>query len=203
MAASIQTRLVEYVKRGGKLLLAPVIPELDDNFQPCAILKDFLEGAVSERFDNVDKYVQAGPFGPVHASEGLWLAAQMPDGAEPLAQETGNGRTAAWKMTYPNGGAVLWFGMPWKFTKYTQMDILRYLLGELDCRQPVIQCDNPNVWTVVRNGGGRRMLFIMNLFSSPMEAGIRIRSTDGHGEEDLGRFVLKPMEVKAVALTAN
>ncbi len=200
MAAAIQMRLIQYVKNGGRLLLTPVIPYLDENFNPCTILKEFLEDASIERSTEAEREVQVGHLPYVYANEGLWLSGKRPDGAVTIAEESNSGKAAAWKKDYPNGSSVIWSGVQWKFAKYGHMDMLKYWLGELRCESPVVQCDNPNIWTTLRSDGQKSMLFIMNLFSSPMKANIKVKIKDG-SYMDTGEHSLRPMEVKTITIT--
>ncbi|QHW34707.1 hypothetical protein GZH47_30545 [Paenibacillus rhizovicinus] len=202
MAANVQQRLVNAVKRGGKLLLAPVIPQLDENFNPCTILKDFLDGAEAEPFTASEREVRVGSIPQVYVNQGLWVSAKLPEGASVIAEEKKSGGIAGWKKRYPNGGCVIWLGIQWKFTKYGHMDMLRELLNELGGDAPAVRCDNPNLWTALRSDGSSRMLFVMNLFASPMEADVSLRLSDGQYAEPI-RCCLKPMEVQTLLIDDN
>ncbi len=199
MAASIQKRLVDFVLNGGRLLLSPVIPRLDDQFDPCTILMDFLEGASVKRFTETGPEVHVGPVGHVYVNGGLWECKSQPSGASTIAHETRTGATVAWAKDYPNGAKVIWLGIQWKFGKYKHMQMLKHLLEELRCESPVVQCDSPNVWTSLRSDGNKRMLFIMNLFSSPMKANIQVRMADGSYTDPMP-YALNPMEVRTVVI---
>ena len=50
MPADVQRRLVKFVQAGGKLLIAPVLPRLDEDFNPCAELADFLGIGPQQRY---------------------------------------------------------------------------------------------------------------------------------------------------------
>ncbi|MDG0809916.1 alpha-amylase family protein [Cohnella rhizosphaerae] len=89
MAADVQRRLVRFVENGGRLLLAPVLPDKDEYFNPCTILADFLEGASCERLKVSYPDVQAGPAASIHVNGGLWAAKGMPAGASPIAGGAG------------------------------------------------------------------------------------------------------------------
>jgi beta-galactosidase len=198
MAAAVQERLVRFVKNGGRLLLSPVIPGLDENFKSCTILKEFLDNASVVGSMESIREVNVGPVENIFADEGLWVSGKQPDGAVAIAQEVYTGRTAAWKKTYPNGAMVIWLGVRWKHSRNEQLDMMKQLFGELQCETPVVQCDNPNIWAVLRSNGSRNMLFIMNLFSSPMKAGIKVKKEDG-SYMDTGIHSLHPMEVKTLS----
>jgi beta-galactosidase len=200
MAAAIQERLARFVKNGGQLLLAPVIPTKDEHLEPCTILQDFLEGATVRICPETFSRVNAGPVQNIPANVRLFSSDKQPEGAEILAVEETSGAVTAWRKTFPGGGAVIWLGLCWKYTKYEHSGLLKYLLGKLQCHRPVVSCSNPNVWASLRSDGKQRMLFMMNLFSAPMQAGLRVKVADG-GYRDLGEHELRPMEVKAVKLS--
>lgn len=46
MAQKEQRRLADFVAGGGKLLLLPVIPGLDERFRPCTVLRELIGGAM-------------------------------------------------------------------------------------------------------------------------------------------------------------
>lgn len=197
MSKVIQERLVSFVNNGGKLLIAPVIPQLDENYKPCTILKEFLDNASTERFNSSNLNVKVGPMENVYVNGGLWASRKQPDAAVIIAEDMNSKEVLAWKKEYPNGGVVIWFGLQWKYAKNGHKDMLKYLIEELRCEVPIVLCDNPNIWTSLRSDGNQSMLFIMNLFSSPMKANIKIKAKDGSYIET-GDHVLKPMEVKTI-----
>lgn len=197
MAASVQERLVRFIQSGGRLLLSPVIPILDENFNPCTVLKEFLGNALVECFEDSNREINVGPVENLFIDEGVWASVEQPDGAIPIAREAYSGKTLAWKKTYPNNAAVLWLGLKWKHSRNEQLEMMKYLFGELGLKMSIVRCDNPNIWTSLRSNGDQNMLFIMNLFSSPMKAGIKIKIKDST-YMDTGIHCLKPMEVKTL-----
>lgn len=202
MAAAVQERLIQFVKNGGQLLLAPVIPYMDENFNPCTLLKEFLGGASSELCTEAFPRNNIGPVHNVASNVKLFKSLSQPDGAVNLAVEENSGSEIGWKKTYPGKGTVIWMGICWKHAKRQHSEMIKYVMEELNCNSQVIYCDNPNIWTSLQSDGRQSMLFIMNLFSSPMEAGIKVRWKDG-SYTDTGIHHLSPMEVKTVKLVPN
>ncbi len=199
MSAAVQQRLVSFVKNGGRLLLSPVIPDMDENFNPCTLLKEFLGDPAVERLENFEQEINAGPVKDIFADEGLWVSRRDPEGAVRIAEELYSKTSAAWKKQYTGGGMVIWLGVKWKYGRFEHRDMMKYLLAELQCGTTAVLCDNPNLWATLRSDGTRRMLFIMNLFSSPMKAGIKVKSQDG-SYRDTGIHSLQPMEVKTIII---
>ena len=58
-----------------------------------------------------------------------------------------------------------------------------------------VDSSNPNIWTSLRSWQGKSMLFVMNLWSAPMEGEILCRPA-GKAQVNLGQQVLEPMSVK-------
>ena len=198
MNAGIQQNLVDYVKRGGKVLLTPVIPSLGENYEPCTILSDFLGGASTNTYSAANMEVCLGEAKSL-TYNGLWTCDRQPKGAVPIAFDNSSDAVLGWHTRFCGSGAVVWLGIKWSHNKNLQIKMLRDLFKILGVETAAVECENPNVWAVLRSDGKRRMLFLMNLFSSPLDAGIRVREMDG-SYADLGSHSLKPMEVKTVIL---
>ena len=199
MAPSIQRRLIQFVENGGQLLLAPVIPTLDEDLNPCTILRDYLNGVTAAPCPATFSSVNAGPVQNVPPNVKLFMSENRPVGSEILAVDETCGTVISWRKSFPGGGSIIWLGMCWKYTKREHSDLLKYLLGKLNCCCPLVRCDNPNIWTSLRSDGKQSMLFIMNLFSAPLQAGIQVKMMDG-SYKDLGVFELRPMEVRTVRI---
>ena len=186
MAADIQRRLIAFVQRGGRLLLAPVLPHLDEQFRPCTILRDFL-GATPPKLRLRSENLAAVCVGPVspHATIGDIWEMPAPAGATVIATEKFSGATIGWKQ-----GNVIWLGIQWVHAFNEELTAMRWLLDQLGAPPPAVDCNNPNVWTSLRTDGKQSMLFAMNLFSAPMACRIRVK------QFDTGEIKLAPMEVR-------
>lgn len=193
MAAAVQQKLVDYVKSGGKILMLPVIPTMDENFNPCTILLDYLSGAPVSRLDTPASRFTMGDIRNIYVNGGIWTAGKLPCGTGSIAVEEFSGLTAGWEMENPAGGKIIWLGLNWRHAKQEHSDLLVKLLSKLGLGKTTVLCDNPNVWTAVRSNGKRRMLFVMNLFSSPLETNIKVQS--GEEEVIVDCLRLRPMEV--------
>jgi len=194
MAEDIQRRLVQFVQKGGKLLLCPVIPYMDENFNPCTILRDFLEGAAVEPCTRYAPVVNVGNIHNIFMNGSIFRSVKKPAGARVFAWEERSGAELGWEKSF-DGGKVLWLGFRWNHAMEDHIRMLRYLLSLMGCQESVVQSDNHNLWTSLRTDGSRYMLFVMNLYSSPQKANIRVRLEDGSCRE-IGEVRLAPMEVK-------
>jgi beta-galactosidase len=198
MSAKAQQGLIEFVRGGGKLLLSPVIPTMDENFNPCTLLLDFLgceppvilgQNAPSARIGTVANVMPAGD---------VWRSFGHPEGAETIGMEELSGQEIAWKKSYGKG-LVIWLGLHWIHRKFEHTRVMEYLALQLGVGAKAVECGNQNLWTALWSDGDKSMLFVMNLFSQPMEAEIRVRTKD-ESYKDLGKMELKPMEVRRIEL---
>jgi beta-galactosidase len=201
MRADVQQRLVRFVKKGGQLLLCPLIPYLDEDMQPCTILRDFLGGATTRKCEQSYPCANVGPVHNVHHSA-IWQSNTRPDEAITLASEERSGAELGWKLDFPGGGRVIWLGLHWLHGQHEHTHMVKALLKEMGCSAPRVDCSNPCIWTSLRSDGENSMLFAMNLFSSPQETQLQVRRNDGSTLE-IPHQQFAPMEVKTIPIQAN
>ena len=196
MSQAKQERLVRFLQRGGKLLLAPVIPEFDEQLQPCTVLAEFLgrPAARPARLDYLRTLVDGVQ---LNANGDPFACTRVPEGAEVLGRDEVTGKTLAWRLRTAGGGQAIFLGFRWTHGKRVHSELLTRLLARLGLKQK-LTCSNPNVWTVLRAAGKKRMLFVLNLHSSPQEATVAVRTGAKMGRAR--KFRLPPMTVKWVEL---
>lgn len=191
LSALGQRKLVDFVERGGRLVIAPLLPTLDENLKPCTILADYLGAAPIAKFE-LQPRLNIGPVANVLVNGSLFIS-ELPAGAEAFATDERSGKIAGWRLK-KGKGEVFWLGLSWKHSKHSHSSVMSWLLGETGVKKPAVACENPCVWTALRTDGNRFGVFAMNLFSAPMETGMTV---DCRGiTKNLGRISLKPMEVK-------
>jgi len=152
----IQERLVTFLERGGKLLLVPGLPSLDKDFSPCSVLADALGAEVS----------------PLR--EGGPSTIRRPAAMQPVLFDPCKGTPLGWKMSLASGGTVILLERTWTMGRHWDATLLRDGLARLGCK-PVVDCDNPNVWTSLLSDGEHDLLFLMNFFTGTLEATVRYR----------------------------
>lgn len=201
MGAAKQERLVRFLERGGRLLIAPVLPTVDEHFEPCTLLADRLGSPAPEPCREAFARVTVGQVANIWSTGDVYLSAGLPAGAEVLGHEEVSGRPVAWSLHLAGGGQAIFLGLRWAHARREHERMLRLLLERLGLA-PRVFCCNPNVWTSLRTAGSRSMLFVMNLLSSPMEAEVRCRPCWSAEMIDAGHLALDPMTVRYVELTS-
>ena len=195
MSRKIQQRIIDYVLSGGQLLINPILPWMDENYEPCHLLIDFCGTPDIQHVKNAGAVHIDGVQNVVNNS--CFISANPPSDAEILGVETNSGCPAAWKRNYPNGGSVLWLGLEWRHSKNEHSRMFRNLLRRLNNKGSVVCCDNANIWTVLRSDGERRQLFLMNLYTDSLTANIKVQDANGR-YIDLGKQHVDSMSVKMI-----
>ena len=187
MAKEQQGRLVRFLQAGGHALLTPVLPQFDEDLQPCTILAEYF-GAPTMRRNTPGRDVRVTVTGVenIHNNGNLFLYENLPAGTEIIGTDEFTGRPAAWQM----GNAIV-LGLRWMHGMREHERMLSALLSRLGLRQRVT-CSNPNVWTSLWSDGKHSALFLMNLLSAPQQTSVQV---DG---VDRGTHRLAAMTVKAV-----
>ena len=196
MPQASQLWLRDFVQSGGQLLIGPVIPWLDENYRPCTLFRDIL--GADEVIPVTDSLAATIDGLRVHVYNHLWRMPE-PDGAVALGHVS-DGGCIAWQRDFEGGGRVIWLGLDWFHGKRVHGEMLAQLLKRLGISTPAVQCSNPNVWTALHTDGKRRRLYLMNLFTSPMEAAVSIWHPGGSCDYS-ARWTLPPITVKAVDLS--
>ncbi len=196
MAAEKQARLVRFLRNGGRALITPLLPTLDEALNPCTVLADFLGVTVPPKTE--EGMARFTLDGTVHIMPHVFFTLDIPATAEVIAADETSGRPVIWRLTTTGGGQAMVLAVPWLHARREHEALLIALLRALGLQQKVL-CDNPNLWTSLWQKDDHALLFILNLFTGQMEANLQYR-TDNNVLQDAGFHTLKPMTVKALSL---
>lgn len=193
MARDKQQRLVTFLQHGGRLMVAPILPYLDDDLNPCTLLADALgapkqilssAGIARPRIGVVTNVIGAAyPF------------TSLPAGAEVFGVDEFTSQPIAARFNLPGGGQALILGLSWNQAMREHELMLRGVLGMLGV-VPAVSCANPNLWvsayveeraaseraaserTATESAAATVTLFVMNLFTAPAQAAVRLQVGD-------------------------
>lgn len=196
LAREVQQRLVDFVQAGGKLLIAPLLPTLDEQFQPCTLLADFLGAPIQQPYTCMAPQLTAFDVRNIYVNGGLFATSRRPNDAVTVAMEERGGVEIGWRREYPAGGSATILGLHWKHGKHEHAAMLTNALIALGLR-PCVQCDNPNVWTSLRSDGTHTMLFLLNTFTAPMTASVSYQDPATGAQVDTGIHHLPGISVRA------
>lgn len=198
MPESIQRRAAAFLARGGRLLLGPEMPVLNEQYEPCSVLADYV-GMRSEALAVDPARVTVLGYRNLWANISLYQAAVAPDAAEEWGVEERSGRPIAWGMATPGGGRFAYLGLHWYHAVEGHANMLRAVLERLGLERSIAST-NPCVWVVARRAGTRTMVFAMNLFTSPQKTTISLCAPNDEAPVHLGEVEIPAMSVRTWSL---
>ncbi len=172
LSQSIQERVVRFLHKGGKLLLAPEVPYLDEFFQPCTILSDYL--GINHQ-DPDSKSIS-------------WVPALVDECTL---------QTIGWEFTPLAGGTVILLKHQWVTGRHWKNEMLRNALIHLGC-EPILDCNNPNIWCSLLADGEHALLFLINLLTGPLTCTVNVKHPTNKQYWDFGTHTLPGVSVKTI-----
>ena len=199
MPKNIQQKIVEFLSEGGRILIWPVFPFLDENLCPFTLLSDFLYGASSgSGVETAKRQVCFDIAGINNIWSNSWYypSVVIPDGAHILGREKVEGTVAAWRYNLENLGCIIFLGFSWFHAKNEHSDMLVKLMLEFNVRQ-CLKNENPWVMTFRRRTASGIIIFAANLSTTQQDTRLSLSKDLSKKEWDSGNINLRPMEVKA------
>ncbi len=188
-----QRCVVEFLEKGGNVVLGPLFPHLDERGNPCTILRDYAGAGEVQPVNDTSKALLFD--GTV--IYGLSRQFTCEGWEEGLLYSERKGISIA-GIRQVGAGKLLFLGTEFDYMYDSQNLLVTYLLKQLGC-VPAVQCSNPNLWTTLWSDGTHGMLFAVNLLSGAQQADIR--GTIGGTSFELGRVTVPAMCVRPVELT--
>lgn len=191
MSEAVQRRLVEYVRRGGHLVLLPRVPDRDARLRP---FDGPLAGLFRARPLDPRSGTRRGRLTPVHAvdvpSAGVDRALVFdyldrfdpPEGAEPFAFDAASGQVCGYTVRDGQGKATL-LGFKLRYEWDPRVAVKRLVNAVLDLSGVVRPAwvDGWELTATLRRGGEHAFVFVTNPSDVPQSG--RVRWTDAEGRE--------------------
>jgi hypothetical protein len=192
MSGEKQQRLADFLNLGGKVLFTPVLPAYDENLNPCRILLDAI-GAAESAAVPVE---QVRPeIAGVNNVNGKAYFSQAPQDVQVFGVDAFTGKTLAWQRSFPGGGQAAFVGLAWSYAMHEHAHMLTAVLERLGLRRN-LTTTNPNVWVTLWQTSEKACLFLINLFTSPMQVSVDIH-LPGH-QHHTGPHSVPPITVKII-----
>ncbi|MBQ8344878.1 MAG: beta-galactosidase [Clostridia bacterium] len=193
MSPEDQQNAVDFIRRGGRLMLTPTVPYLDEDYLPCTILRDFLSIQEVRAFDSVE------PLTMVNGEKVYGVESKYTfDGFEGdvLATDDADGTPiAVWRKM--GSGAVALLGASFEYSQFCQLELLELCLGALGYERRVkTDCRNLNV--TLFEDGERAICFLINNLAGAVRATLSVKA---NGRVfDLGTQTVDAMSVLPIEL---
>lgn len=199
LSRKAQENVVEFVKRGGNLILLNTMPTLDENYEDCTVLKDFLGfdftvyGPDKRGFQQRSKSVKLNGLGEniyylnyngkISNKECTPLAYIDDEDKDIMIAEKCFGKSK-----------VIFGSVSFELIVFSQVNMMRMLLDRLDAKETVYHSNEHVFTSLFEDATGKKMLFLLNLYSGRNKTDIRV------GEKTIEGIQLEPMEIKTICL---
>ena len=196
MSMQAQQALINFARQGGQLLLLGTLPEMDEEYRPCTLLREYLGSPKLGKPFRTGAAVNYAPYGDIYNMSPVHVVEALPEGAKVLLTSPRYGQILGFQK-----GNVRYMAIKWLMNTFDQPAMLELLLDEMGAR-PCVKSSNRNIFTALWEGDGdNRLVMVMNLYSSPQSTQITVYGKTGqilHTTE----LELNAMEVRIVELKA-
>ena len=159
MAETLQMKLVDYVAEGGKLVLYPEVPSVDEKGNACTLLKDRLELGDAQLIDGND-YVDVLDMDAVNIKQRLFFPHHSGESIAAFTRK-GNKETAAFKKTYQKG-EILVLGIGFGHDYDYQLDVVKKIAATIDVSPELTSSNASLSLTERQNDEGTSFFFVHN-----------------------------------------
>ena len=203
MDADIQQKYVDYIKAGGNVIFNPVIPFMDEDYQPCTILSDAFGGANSGekitvpcgRLDFHWKNEVANVFfGALFGKDAV-----IPADAKRLGSEVGSGDCLGYYLPVAGGGSLSWCGVQTVLVRTAHIEMYRTMF-EAAGGKALWRTDNNWVLQFRRKTEKGTLVFLANLGTSKQRVNAQFRADAQSNWKTLPEITLNAMEIKTVMI---
>lgn len=195
MSKQAQENVVQFLEKGGKLLLLTAFPEMDECFTPCTILKDYIGEMQTEKNDTTS-YVTLAEGMRVYRISCEKKLTKLPDGATVFAMD-GDEKNVLGFRKQTGRGEIIYLGGNWLTADFMQVELLEKILASFEAK-PCVENSNRTIFSTLFEKEGIRGVFLLNLFTGEQTTHVKVY---GNGNcVDLGDVHLAPMEVRFIRL---
>ncbi|MFH0953960.1 MAG: beta-galactosidase [Verrucomicrobiota bacterium] len=181
MDAATQTKLVQYVRAGGKLVIFPRLPIYDLEFTPCHILEKAFGYEV--RHSGKSNRIYMGDLKDIPVPTLPWV--MRDHGGRVLARDV-NGEVVGIEKKVGKG-TVRFFGFFVYYGIEEHPDLWSAMM-ELPEIERNAWADSDDLHVEARFSGGEGVLFVGNFHRMPVSASIKVRNPGGREPIDIGRL---------------
>ena len=196
MDAATQTKLVEFVRKGGRLVIFPILPVYDRDFESCRILEQAFGCQTNGRVASNRVYMNGLKDIPTPSNP--WKIVDR--GGRVLARDV-NGQVIGVEKKVGKG-VVRFFGFSLNYTIEEHPDLWSEMM-ELPQVGRNAWADNDSLHVEARFLGGEGLLFVGNFHRMPISARIQVRNPRGGEPVDFGILRIEGLRGLFLPVQAN
>lgn len=195
MSLHAQNNVIDFVKRGGKLLLLSAIPSMDENFEPCTVLRDYIGSADFVKNDSKDcvTLVNGRRVYRINCENKI---VKLPERAKVFATNGTKENVLGFRKSFGTG-EIVYIGGSWLTTDFNQAEMLEDIMTGFGAK-PCVKNSNRSIMSTMYKCGDGVGVFLLNLYTGAQETEVTVY-TD-RGVMELGNVRLLPMEVKFISI---
>lgn len=201
MSRKVQKKLIDYISAGGKMLIAPEIPYLDEDYKNCTLLSDFIGAGTPEKYTELmttSLDITLNGKDIVFTDDPVFCFKKDIPTITEISYV--NDCLCGLHKSFENGGEIIWLGYSWSHSRKEHSLIISECMALLGAQCKNVKSTNENIWAILHHTENSKMLFLLNLFTTKGVTSISLAQSDGKYSE-LGNFEIEPFEVKAIVLT--
>jgi beta-galactosidase len=179
MDAATQTKLVEFVRKGGRLVIYPMLPVYDRDFKPCRIMEQAFGCKTKGRVASNRIYMN--DLKDIPTPSNPWKIVEH--GGRVLARDVNGDIIGVEKKV--GKGTVRFFGFSLNYTIEEHPDLWGAMM-ELPQIGRNASADNDSMHVEARFLDGEGLLFVGNFHRMPMSAHVQVKNPRGAGSIDIG-----------------
>ncbi len=199
LSENSQKNVVAFLKNGGNLLIMGNIPELDENYNECTILKDYLRFDVEAYSIQKKRYIQGHNRLSVTGMENniysLNIKGKITNkdclAIGKIDNETNDVLVAEKEI---GKSKVIYASFSYTLVSNVHLYFFESLLKRLEAKETVYHSNPCVIVSLLEDENNKKLLFLLNLFSSENKTDIKVNG------KEFNDIVLKPMEVKTIML---
>ena len=193
MSIKAQNNIIEFIENGGNVLLMNTIPYLDNSFNNCTILKDYI-GDIKEANNTSRQFYITMNNKKIYMTINNRIIESYPSGSKVFAY---NDKGALGIELNRGKGKILYFNGYWNLENTNQVEAIEEILALFNAKKCVYH-SNPNIYALVLSDGINKGLFLMNLYTGKQSSDVKVYDKDK--VFDLGNIKLDASNVKFIKL---
>ena len=184
LSEKAQKNIIKFLENGGKLFILPIIPSLNEKYEPCTLLRDYI-GIETEPFTSIHSTAVSLMDERVYSIR--YKRAAVPE--ENKDTVIGEAEKPVIVSRKVGNGEVVFAGFSYQLEQHAHVDMVREIVKLLGAK-PCVEHSNRQIFTsLFRKEDGHGIIFVMNLYSGAQSTDIRFENNVWQNVE------LKPMEV--------
>lgn len=195
MSKKAQENLIDFLKNGGKLLILTTFPTLDEDFNNCTILKDFVGDFKYEKNDSTS-YVNLINGERIYRIDCENKIVDLPNDSFVFATDASGNNILGFRKNIGLGEVVHLSGN-WLTADYKQIEMFEKIVESIGAKS-YVENSNRSIWATMFESENEKCIFLLNLYTGVQTTHTKIYDNDE--VINLGEISLNPLEIKFIKI---